>query len=76
MEVQVLSSASPDPAKLRTHLPRFHRHTKQRADLAELTRILLETGEAAPEPLRRVTLAGDERRLRGLPCHELAASLS
>jgi hypothetical protein len=35
----------------------------------KLARILIETGEQAPPAtVVRATLAGDERRLRGIPC--------
>lgn len=46
------------------------RYTDWRAqDERRLARILLETGTSVPSPttVQRATLAGDERRLRGIP---------
>jgi hypothetical protein len=49
-------------------LPRFELALQRRADEQKLARILIETGEdAPPETLARATLAGDGRRLRGIP---------
>jgi len=48
-------------------LPRYTDTTA--ADERKLARILIEVGEAAPTTtVTRATLAGDERRLRGIPC--------
>ena len=50
-------------------LPRFYRNQTEAEDAAMITRILIDTGAAAPnlDTVQRATLAGDERRLRGIP---------
>jgi hypothetical protein len=50
-------------------LPRFFRRQEEIEDERRLARILLETGEALPEEVKRSGApGGDRRRLRGLPC--------
>jgi hypothetical protein len=49
-------------------LPRFYREQQAAEDAARLAQVLLETGEPVPpKTTSSVTLAGDTRRLRGLP---------
>ena len=49
-------------------LPRFRRHEERAADITRITRIILETGPVeTPTTVQRATLAGDSRRLRGIP---------
>jgi hypothetical protein len=50
-------------------LPRFNARAERAASEARIARILLETGAASgpPSTVAKATLAGDRRRLRGLP---------
>jgi hypothetical protein len=47
-------------------LRRFEIHRERIEDERKLARILLETGEAAPQQ-KGATAGGDERKLRGIP---------
>ena len=52
-------------------LPRFYRYQQERENERKLARVLLATGETAPElngkPLTRSADGHDPERLRGLP---------
>lgn len=50
-------------------LPRFYAHTTRHQDEMRITRIVNEGGlaEAPPTTTSTATLAGDRRRLRGIP---------
>jgi len=48
-------------------LPRFSAGLQRIADDEKIGRILRETGEATTPTVARATLAGDGRRLRGIP---------
>jgi hypothetical protein len=49
-------------------LPRFSASMQALADAQKIGRILLETGDPGPvRTVQRATLAGDPRRLRGIP---------
>lgn len=50
-------------------LPRFFASMQRIEDERKLGRILLESSSAElPKTVARATLAGDTRRLRGIPC--------
>lgn len=50
-------------------LPRFNKAMTAIADAEKIGRILRETGDPGPTvTVARATLAGDDRRLRGIPC--------
>lgn len=49
-------------------LPRFNRRAEQAQSERKIARIILEAGpEETPMTVARATLAGDGRRLRGIP---------
>lgn len=49
-------------------LPRFTRSLEAMADQQRIARVILEAGPAEqPTTVSRATLAGDTRRLRGIP---------
>lgn len=49
-------------------LPRFHAELQRLEDLRKIGRILQETGDPGPAAtVKRATLPGDTRRLRGIP---------
>lgn len=49
------------------HLPRFYRHQEAAADQAFITTIVIEPDDTPITTVTRATLAGDSRRLRGIP---------
>lgn len=56
-------------------LPRFSQRSQRLADERRLAQILSEAGESVPtQTVARATLAGDSRRLRGIPVCAMGVS--